>query len=83
MMLVREAQMNKEVKTYFKLPAEQREAWMANYVAERDKRRAEMRERFQKMRQQRAAAQGQGTNSQGGAQAGGPPGGPGGGPPPM
>jgi len=70
---VREAQMKKTAREYFALPKEQRAAWMAIHVAEQDKRREEMRARFQQMRQQR----------QGGNAGGPPPGGGPGGPPPF
>lgn len=69
MMQVREAKANKQARDYFKLPKDKREAWMVNYVAEQDKRRAEMRERFKQMRQQR----GQGQGGAGVPPPGGPP----------
>ena len=83
MMAVRDARMKKNAKEYFKLPKDQRDAWMANYIAENDKRRAEMRERFRQMRQQQGQTASNG-GSGGGAPAGGPPpgGAPGGPPPP-
>jgi len=77
-MKARDEERQKQAKTYFKLPPEQREAWMANYVAQEDKRFAEMRERFEKMRKEGKLPQGM----PGGPPGGGPPGGGPGGPPP-
>ncbi len=78
-MKVREAERRKEIRSYFKLPPEQKEKWMAEYVAKEDKRRAEMREMFEKMRQQSGGKMPSGGPG-GGPPDGGPPGG--GGPPP-
>jgi len=49
-MEVRDARQRKTAKEYCSLSKEDREKWIANYVAEQDKRRAEMRARFGQMR---------------------------------
>ncbi len=78
MMQLRDAKTSQAARAYLKLPPDARAAWMANYVAEQDKRREEMRERMKQMRQQRQAQGGKaGSNG-----PGGPDGGPGGPPPP-
>jgi len=78
---VREAERKKTVREYFKLPPEQREAWMANYVAQEDKRRAEMRERIEQLRKEGKLPEGAG--GWGGQRRGGQQGGGQGGPPPQ
>ncbi len=79
-MKVREAERTKQAREYFKLPPEQRAAWMAAYVAQEDKRRAEMRERIEQLRKEgklpeRGQGQGGGRNrgQDGAPPQGGPP----------